>query len=377
MQTTHTPQSSLSPAEGTHTPNCQPASKWLALVNDENVHAPSRRVKARVLKTQAGVPEDHILVRDHESSRDVAFDDDDLIDLAEGNVFVTMSRCEVVSSGGCASRPKLAWFVDDRPEITLLAEQSGRTLRELFGLTIATRVFRDAESPQDELIEPEKNIQFPDGPVFYSRRPGVGLTITVNKQTFGTQDGVKPEMTGREIGNLVTDKPCEVKQLVKGKPEIDIPLNAKVMIHGCEEFKVIRCDVVGGYEQARIDRELVMLRENGAAVDFVSGGRPAVIYRGVPTRPGYGTLPETDVLVVIPPAFPGAYLDGAYLPKGSPLLGKVAGAPGQGDLHADGKVWELVSYHPHNGGGGPAWNPNRHGIHSYYSEVLSWVQKAN
>ena len=377
MQTTQHPQSSLSSAEGTHTQNCQPASKWMALVNDGNVHAPTRRVKARVLKTQAGVPEDHILVRDHESGRDVAFEDDVLIDLGEGNVFMTKPRCEFSPTGGCVGRPKLAWFVDDRPEITLVAEQSGRTLRELFGLTIATRLFRDAESPQDEMIGPEKAIAFPEGPVFYSRRPGVGLTITVNKQTFGQQDGVKPEMTGREIGNLVTTEPCEVKQLQKGKPEIDIPLNAKVKIEGCEEFKVIRCNVVGGYEQARIDRELDALRENGAEVDFIPGGRPAVIYRQVPTRPGYGAVAETDVLVVIPPAFPGAFLDGAYLPKGSPLLGKVAGAAGQGDFQADGKAWELVSYHPHNGGGGPAWNPSRHGIHSYYTEVLSWIQKAN
>ena len=359
-----------------HTPNCQPASKWMALVNDGGVPAPSRKLNARVLKNQAGAPDDYILIRDHGSSHDVAFEDDDAIDLAEGNVFVTMPRCEYQTRGGCVADPKLAWFVDDHPEITLRNEQTGRTLRELFSLSVATRLFRDFESPKDESVGQETALRFRDGPVFYSRRPGVGLTITVNKQTFSAADGVKTEMTGREIGNLITDQPCEVKRLVKGQPEIDVPLNAKVAIKGCEEFKVIRCNVVGGYEQARIDRELTMLRENGALVDFVTSPQPAVIYRQVPTRPGYSAVTETDVLVVIPSSFPGAFLDGAYLPQNSPLLGKVEGAPAQGFLQADGRTWELVSYHPHNGGGAPPWNPNRHGVHSYYSEVLSWIQRA-
>lgn len=377
MQTTHTSKSSLGAAEENHTQTCQPASKWMALVNDENVYSPSQKVKARVLKSQAGVPAEHILVRDHGSEHDVAFDDEDVLNLAEGNAFMTMPRCEYLARGGCLAPAKLVWFIDDRPEVTLRGEQSGRDLRDLFGLSVATRLFRDYQSSHDEQIGPDTALRFGDGPVFYSRRPGVGLTITVNKQTFGADDGVKSEMTGREIGNLITDQPCDVKQLVKGQPDKDIPLNAKVLIKGCEEFKVIRCNVVGGYEQARIERELAVLRENGAEVGFIDAPRPAVIYRRVPTRPGYPGVAETDVLVVVPTAFPGAMLDGAYLPAGSPLLGKVAGQPAQGVLVADGRSWELVSYHPHDGGGAAAWNPSRHGIHSYYSEVLAWIQRAN
>lgn len=376
MNTQSVHPDSLSTAEGSHTPTCQPASKWMALVNDENVNAPTRRVKARVLKDQAGVPENHVLVRDHGSEHDIAFGDDDVLDLAEGNVFVTMPRCDYQPRGGCVAQPKLAWFIDDHPEVTLRSDQTGRTLRELFGLTVAVRLFRDLESSPDESVKPDAVLRFVDGPVFYTRRAGIGLTITVNKQTFNTTDGVKPEMSGREIANLITDQPAEVKRLINGG-EVDVPLNATVKIEGCEEFKVIRCNVVGGYELARIDRELATLRENGAEVEFIISPAPAVIYRHVPTRPGYAAIADTDVLVVVPPAFPGAMLDGAYLPQGSPLLGKVAGQRAQGTLQADGRTWELVSYHPHNGGGGPAWNPNRHGIHSYYSEVLSWIQGAN
>src|SRR5687768_3162966 len=84
----------LDTAEENNTPNCQPASKWLALLNDESVHAPTQRVKARVIKDQAGVSASHALVRDHGSEHDVAFDDDDVLDLAEGNVFYTVARCD-------------------------------------------------------------------------------------------------------------------------------------------------------------------------------------------------------------------------------------------------------------------------------------------
>lgn len=372
-ETNQQPGHSTAVAEPTSV--CRPASKWIALVNDGNVIAPSRRVKAGVLKVQAGVPLEHILVRDHGSQRDVAFEDNAELDLADGNVFFTVLRCDHKPRAGCVALAKRAYFIDDHPEVTLREDQTGRTLRELHGLTIAVRLFRDYESPHDELIPPDAEVRFADGPVFYTRRAGVGLTITVNKQTFGTADGVKPVMTGREIGNLITDQPCEVKRLIGEREEV-IPLDKPVKLEGCEEFEVIRCNVVGGFEPARIERELAVLTENGASVAFVPAPTPAVIYRGVRTRAGYAHAPQTDVLVPVPPAYPGVMLDGAYLPADSPLLGRVEGSPQENYVEAEGRRWKLVSYHPHNGGGGPVWNPIRHGFHTYYSEVLAWIQRA-
>ena len=102
-----------------------------------------------------------------------------------------------------------------------------------------------------------------------------------------------------------------------------------------------------------------------------------MIYRDVPTRPGYAHLSMTDVLVTVPGGYPGQPLDGAHLPEGSPLLGRVAGSP-QGVIVADdGRRWQLVSYHPHNGGGGPPWNKDRHGFHTYLDELLCWIHRAN
>lgn len=103
--------------------------------------------------------------------------------------------------------------------------------------------------------------------------------------------------------------------------------------------------------------------------------RPVTKTSSTPTTSRTGPS-ESDVLVVIPSGYPGVMLDGAYLPQDSPLLGKVAGQPKQGSIQVDGRIWELVSYHPHNGGGAAPWNPSRNGIHSYYSEVISWIQTA-
>ena len=361
----------------TPTATCPASSKWAATLNDATVFAPQQRVNARVLKDQAGIPADHILVRDHGNQFDVAFDDDGELDLAEGNVFYTVPRCDYRPRSGCAAPAKRAFFVDDRPEITLNPDQTGRTLRDLFGLISAVRLFRDYESPRDEFIALDARVSFTDGPVFYTRRAGVGLTIVVNKQTFGKADGVKERMTGREIAALVTNQPdnAEVTQ-IRGTEKIPVGLNDTVEIKGCEEFTVIRCNVVGGYVDDRIERELKILRDNGAEVTLQTAPVPAVIYHRIPARQNYRHLAATDVLVAIPAAYPGVMLDGAYLPQGSPLLGRVEGSPQGHHVSALGQTWQLVSYHPHNGGGGPPWDKNKHGFHTYLTEILSWIQRA-
>jgi hypothetical protein len=153
-------------------------------------------------------------------------------------------------------------------------------------------------------------------------------------------------------------------------------LDKEICIENCDEFRVIRSNVAGGFELSRVERELEKIRAGGCRVDFIQQPFPAVIYRDVPTRPGYTHLQKTDVLVVVPGGYPGQPLDGGHLPEGSPLLGRVAGSP-QGLVVADGRRWQLVSYHPHNGGGAPPWNKDKHGLHTYYDEILCWIHRAN
>lgn len=371
------PQTGQSATPAQHSETCHRAPKWAAVVDDTLVLLPKQHVTAEVIKQQAGTAAELVLVRDLGSANDVPFEDEVKLDLAAGNVFYTLPRCEVKPADGRIAPPKIAFVIDDQPEQTLNPRQSGRSLRELFGLALASRLFRDYESPDDAAIGLDAVIDFSDGPVFYTRRAEIGLTIIVNKQTFGEADGVKERMTGREIASLVSPQPDKTEVTRdKGKEQIPVGLNETVEIKGCEVFSVIRTNVVGGFEPTRIHRELGALRENGGEVTFVESPVACAVYHRLPARKGYPHLAETDVLVSIPSAYPGVMLDGAYLPTGSPLLGKVEGSPQGHVIQALGRTWQLVSYHPHNGGGGPAWNKDRHGLQTYYTEILSWVQRA-
>ncbi len=361
-----------------HAPDCRPAPKWAALIDDILVPAPQHEVRASVLLAQAGANLGQTLVRDHGSEHDVPVAPDELVNLEHGNVFYTVPNCDAPSKHHCTKPPKLALFVNDRPEVTLSPHQTGKSIRELFGLTDEANLVRDHESAHDEPVALGDAAPFGCGPVFITRRQHAHLKITVNNKPFTEVDGVKKQMSGRQIAALVSDTPdcTEVFMLEKGKPK-PVPLAQEIPIKNCDEFRVIRNNVAGGFEPSRIQREMERLRQGGCRVDFIPQPFPAVIYRDVPTRPGYAHLQATDVLVLVPGGYPGQPLDGAHLPEGSPLLGRVAGSPQGVIVAGDGQRWQLVSYHPHNGGGGPPWNKDRHGFHTYLDEILSWVHRAN
>lgn len=135
----------------------------------------------------------------------------------------------------------------------------------------------------------------------------------------------------------------------------------------------------------RLARELAALREGGQVVELVAAsgaGGPAwpqvVLYRAVPTAVAVApSLPtHTDVVVPVPAGYPAAMIDLAGLPEGSTLLPHLRGGTNsQGILIADGRRWQLASYHPHNGGGGPPWDQTRHGFHTYLGHLLSWLAR--
>jgi hypothetical protein len=361
----------------TNAENCRPAPKWAALVDDEPIPMPRQLVKAAVIKEQAEIPPGFTLVRDYDSPSDTVLGDEEVVDLAKGNVFYRLEVCDEKPRGHSDAPPKLALFVDDRPEITIDLHQTGKTIRELFGLKEDVELFRDYDSPHDESIGLEDAAPFDKGPVFYTRRHHVKLSIIVNNKRFTEAEGVKHQMTGRQIAALVSDTPdsTEVFRISKGESE-PVPLSKEIHVEDCDVFRVIRNNVVGGFEPSRVQRELETLEQGSCRVDFIQQPFPAVIYRDVPTRPDYRHLQMTDVLVIIPGGYPGQPLDGAHLPEGSPLLGRVAGAL-QGVVVADGRRWQLVSYHPHANGGGPPWNKDKHGLHTYYDEILCWIHRAN
>jgi len=152
-------------------------AKWAILVNDEVVPVPQRVVQPTVLKSQASVGNDQLLVRDHNSPHDPVVHDDQEVDLAHGNVFYTIPQADARPPGDCGAPPKLAYFVDDHPEITTNPEQTGESLRGLFGLASDANLVRDYESPVDESIAPSEAAIFAAGPVFITRRSSFKIII--------------------------------------------------------------------------------------------------------------------------------------------------------------------------------------------------------
>jgi hypothetical protein len=360
-----------------HAPRCDRPAKWAALVEDIVIPLPERTVSAEVIKAQASVPAEKLLVRDHNSPEDEVLQDGDLIDLADGNVFYTLPECEAQPREACSTPPKLAWFVDDRPEITIRSSQTGQTLRQLFGIALHSKLIRDYQSPSDEVIDLNSAVLFADGPVFFTRHVVTALSITVNARVFTEEDGVRKRMSGRQIATLVyPDAPDQTRIFFVSEGGREIGLNEEVDIHGCEVFDVVRKKVDGGYEDGRVNQEINRLRQSGQEVSLVTSAEASIVYHALRACSGCA-VSATDVLVPVPPAYPGQMIDWAYLPDDSPLIGRVKGSPQDHRITALGRVWRRISYHPHNGGGGPAWNPALHGFHTYVGELLSWLYSAN
>ncbi|HEX9198162.1 MAG TPA: hypothetical protein VF865_01280 [Acidobacteriaceae bacterium] len=129
----------------------------------------------------------------------------------------------------------------------------------------------------------------------------------------------------------------------------------------------------------RIERELTVLREGGQRAELAVGDRLVVLYLDVPTGGARVGLPMvTDVIVPVPSGYPANLIDLAGLTVGSPFLGRVKGGQSnQGVINAAGRQWQLASYHPHTNGGGPPWDQNRFGFHTYLDELIAWLDCLN
>jgi len=358
-----------------HAQDCRPAPKRAIIVNDQLFPMPGRFVKVAAIKEQANIPKDHTLIRDHNSPHDEIMPENGVADLAGGTVFYSMPACDVKPRSACDAPAKRVVDVDDRWEIVVKPDQNGRSIRDLFNLSGEVELLKDFESPTDEVISDDTSVNLADGEVFRTRKRTDLLTIIVNKKKFNTTQGVKPEMTGLEIATLVYDKPEDtVVFKIEGTNEIPVGLAEKIKIHECEEFKVIRKNVNAGFQSNRVERELAQLRDNGVNVTLLAEPVPAVVYLGVPVKPGH-PVGSSDVLVKVPGGYPAAFIDNAFLPEGSPLLNHVPGGV-QGVETFGGRMWRQISIHPYSGNGA-AWNKDRYGFHTYYDEILSWLHKAN
>lgn len=128
----------------------------------------------------------------------------------------------------------------------------------------------------------------------------------------------------------------------------------------------------------RIERELAALKEGGqVAALHIVGSSAFVLYCDVPTGGGSCGLPtSTDVIVPVPPGYAASPIDLAGLPHDSPLLPRLKGGQNNQGIHeVVGRKWQLASYHPHNGGGGPPWDQMKHGFHTYVDHLIAWLHR--
>ena len=139
---------------------------------------PRQKLAARDILDQAGVGRDFVLVRDYGSPNDVVLEDDALVDLAEGNVFRVIPRCEAAPQPHCTGSAKLAFVCDDAWEVTLIGKQTGHSLERLLGL------------PDD--AEPLGGVEL------LTRNLELGTSNQIQSPAF--QDGL-PDVSRRDNGN--------------------------------------------------------------------------------------------------------------------------------------------------------------------------------
>lgn len=164
-------------------PDTRPAPKWAAIINDTLIPMPSQRVRAAVLREQGGIPDDQMVVRDHDSDHDPVISDADMVNLAEGNVFEGVAKTDVEASRPtCQAPAKLAYSVNDQWQEVIRPRQTGRTLRDLFNLADNVELLRDRHSPDDEVVADRDDASFEYGCVFKTRHvvaPPVSLNTVI------------------------------------------------------------------------------------------------------------------------------------------------------------------------------------------------------
>lgn len=200
-------------------------------IDDNKIAIPDPTVSEDVLRTQASVPDDFVIVRDHNSPNDIVLKPGELVDLRDGNVFYTMRTVEVGRRKECTTPPKRAMFADDRIEEIGTPHQTGGSIRELFELPKSVALFRDLHSPNDVAIELNAAADFNDGPVFYTRIRVV--EVSINGKKYATHPGNNSVEHLKVLGGVPTG---DVLSELKDGKFVDLKDTEQVRIKGGEVF---------------------------------------------------------------------------------------------------------------------------------------------
>jgi hypothetical protein len=233
-----------SSAVAEHALDRRPAPKWVALVDDRPIPMPHRLVSGQIIKDQAGIGENSVLLRDFQARNDIAIADKAELDLGVGNVFRTIPRCEAVASPPCHEPAKLAYLLDDEWEITLTPHQTGATLRRLFEVPPDLELLRDYESPHDEPVADDESANFADGPVFRSRCLTITVKVNNNPVTFHKRHSTGLEIKQTAITQKVKIPLDGVLYQVQSDGSLGSAINdaEKVTLKDCDEFRCVTPD---------------------------------------------------------------------------------------------------------------------------------------
>lgn len=375
------------PSKPEHKMKNNPDSRWIALVRDQIVPMPRRHVSSVLIREQANVPHDSVLVRDRLSGDDEVLGDDVPIDLADGNVFRLVTRCEPTKPGNLGD-PKLAFVVDDKFEIATKPTQTDAGLKRLFNLDPRVELLRDMESPNDTPIAAGETVRFADGPVFLT-------CITVESHCKGTEGPPnarryiirvgdkrivvdKPDPKGREILVLAGFDPSKtlLNQRI-GRQFVAVTLDQKVDLTACgvERFTTLpneQGEGRPGHEFALPEEDVETLDANKLDWQALKeNGVNWLIIRNIPL-PGVFLNEPTDVAIQVPAGYPSTSLDMAFFnPPIRRRDGKAINCT-NGSATLRGKTWQQWSRHY---SAENPWKPGEYSVYTHYLLSLAWLDR--
>ncbi len=221
-----------------------PQAKWAAVIEDRLFPMPRQKLTARDILGQTAFGPDVVLQRDHNSSNDVVIDEEQVVNLGDGNVFRLIPRCEARPASACVEPAKRAFVLDDEWKVTVIPEQTGRTLKGLFDLPDEVELVRDYESPNDEVIANGEHVHHAEGCVFTARK--LVLTIKVNNNPVRF---TKRRVTALEVKQTAIAQGVQIGEdfvlhaiTPDGNQGPAIPDDKKLVLKPCDEFRCVAAD---------------------------------------------------------------------------------------------------------------------------------------
>ncbi len=365
-----------------------PQARWAALVQDNIVPMPRFNVTGLIIREQAGVPADRMLVRDRQSPEDDHIFDDTPVDLRQGNVFRVVARCESPPPCANVSDPKLAVFLDDKFEIILRPEQTEGSLRRLFDLHPKVQLLRDLESPNDQPIADGETVHFADGPVFLScveiEHHCSGEEGPPDARRYIIRVGDKrivvdkPKIKGREILSLAGFDPAMTllnQRIGKRFEPVGLDQIVDLTVCGIERFTTLPNEQGEGRpyrDFALPEGDAETLDASGLNWETVTeGGVNWLIVKGI-RLPDTFVQEPTDVAYQIPSGYPTTGLDMAFFSPAVRRLDGRAIARTEATQPIRGCNWQRWSRHYTAAN---PWKPGDYSVMTHYLLCLAWLER--